>query len=473
MMNQISPINSKLKYQAIMIFAFACFSTWLLGFLFDAQHFVDLFDQGLDVYRLTLGMVFIHGVGFLFWVFIINSHRKATLFYPISILVLLILGLQFFTQYKQFWIPSYIASGFIMSGTMVSNAYYIKAVSRKCERFKIVAWLLVVSYILLFFFDLINNFFGAYISFVTAYGLLIMSLIGAYLLLKLPHKEVKKSGLRTKLQKQTRKDLTILSIIIFIITINGGLLTQYIFPSYQTLGDAVNHYWLWPYIIGVVGSAWLYLKYNRGNLIFSAVSLIGLSFVSYMILPHGFLSFFIVVTIIMLPLGALDLFWWGTLSEMLEDTLYPGFIFGIGMFANIMGVFFGGLLSGLVQSSLNSTVLLVAIALSSVLVVVGILPFVNHMLSSRNHLQNRFVENVSPNESLLNNPKIEEAFQLLSEREVEITLLLLQGKTYKRIGEELFISVNTVKYYIKSIYVKLNIKSRFELIEQFEEFLIH
>ena len=472
MMSQFLQTKSKFNYQVIMIFTFACFSTWLLGFLFDAQLFVDLYNQGLDVYHLTLGMIFTHGVGFLFWVFIINSPKKAKVFYPISIFVLLILGLQFFTQYKQFWMPSYIASGFIMSGTMVSNAYYIKAVSQKFERFKVVAWLLAISYILLFLFDLVNNSFGAYLSFIIAYGLLIMSFVGVNILQKMPYAEVKADKLTTKIHKQTKKDLTILSMFIFLITINGGLLTQYIFPSYLSLGNIVNHYWLWPYIIGVIGSARLYLKYDRGSLIFSAVSLIGLSFVSYMILPHGFFSFFIVVTIIMLPLGALDLFWWGTLGEMLEDTLYPGFIFGIGMFANIMGVFFGSLLSGFVQEATDGSVLLVAIALSSVLVVVGILPLVNHMLSSKNRLNNRFIDNFSPNESLLKNPKVEEAFKSLNEREIEITLLLLQGKTYKKIGEELFISVNTVKFYIKSIYLKLNIKSRFELIEKFEEFLI-
>ena len=471
-MNQFLLSKSKLNYQIIMIFSFACFSTWLLGFLFDAQLFVALYNQGLDVYYLTLVMIFTHGIGFIFWMVIINTPKKAKWFYSMSILVLLILGLQFFTQYKQFWMLSYVASGFIMSGTMVSNAYYIKAASQKFERFKVVAWLLAISYILLFMFDLVNNFLGAYLSFTIAYGLLFMSLIGSYLLFRMPHTETTSSQVKTKLNKQAKIDLIILSIIIFIITINGGLLTQYIFPSYQALGDIVNHYWLWPYIIGVIASAWLYLKFNRGNLIFSAVALIGLSFISYMILPHGFLSFFIVVTIIMLTLGALDLFWWGTLSEMLEDTLYPGIIFGVGLFANIMGVFFGGLLSGLVQEALNSSVLLVAIALSSVLVVVGILPLVNHMLSSKNRLHERFIEDVSPNHSLLKNPLVEEVFKTLNEREIEITLLLLQGKTYKKIGEELFISVNTVKFYIKSIYIKLNIRSRFELIEQFEEFLI-
>ena len=39
----------------------------------------------------------------------------------------------------------------------------------------------------------------------------------------------------------------------------------------------------------------------------------------------------------------------------------------------------------------------------------------------------------------------------LSEREKQVALLLLQGKTYKTIAGELFISENTVKYYVKNI----------------------
>ncbi|WP_144896735.1 LuxR C-terminal-related transcriptional regulator [Lutibacter sp. Hel_I_33_5] len=50
----------------------------------------------------------------------------------------------------------------------------------------------------------------------------------------------------------------------------------------------------------------------------------------------------------------------------------------------------------------------------------------------------------------------------LSEREQEIFTLLAQGKSNKEIAETLFISVNTVKYHIKKIYSKLNIKNREE-----------
>jgi DNA-binding NarL/FixJ family response regulator len=56
-------------------------------------------------------------------------------------------------------------------------------------------------------------------------------------------------------------------------------------------------------------------------------------------------------------------------------------------------------------------------------------------------------------------------FGNLSEREKQVASLLLQGKTYKTIAGELFISENTVKYYVKNIYSKFNIQSRAELID--------
>ena len=56
-------------------------------------------------------------------------------------------------------------------------------------------------------------------------------------------------------------------------------------------------------------------------------------------------------------------------------------------------------------------------------------------------------------------------FGNLSGREKQVATLLLQGKTYKTIAAELFISENTVKYYVKNVYSKFNIQSRAELID--------
>lgn len=51
----------------------------------------------------------------------------------------------------------------------------------------------------------------------------------------------------------------------------------------------------------------------------------------------------------------------------------------------------------------------------------------------------------------------------LTTRESEILECVASGKTNQEIGDQLFISINTVKYHVKNLYDKLNIKSRKEV----------
>lgn len=52
----------------------------------------------------------------------------------------------------------------------------------------------------------------------------------------------------------------------------------------------------------------------------------------------------------------------------------------------------------------------------------------------------------------------------LTVREIEILHLLVDGKSYNEISEELYISLNTVKHHVKNIYRKLHINSRVKLM---------
>ncbi len=52
----------------------------------------------------------------------------------------------------------------------------------------------------------------------------------------------------------------------------------------------------------------------------------------------------------------------------------------------------------------------------------------------------------------------------LTKREIEIFELLIKGKTNKEIAQELFISVETVKWHLSNIYQKLDVKNRSEAI---------
>ena len=53
---------------------------------------------------------------------------------------------------------------------------------------------------------------------------------------------------------------------------------------------------------------------------------------------------------------------------------------------------------------------------------------------------------------------------LLSKRELEVASLIAQGMKNREIGERLFISPTTVRHHVTSIFNKLNVNNRFELI---------
>lgn len=60
--------------------------------------------------------------------------------------------------------------------------------------------------------------------------------------------------------------------------------------------------------------------------------------------------------------------------------------------------------------------------------------------------------------------------ETLTEREYEVLRLLDEGISYREIGERLHISTNTVKYFQKSIFVKLRVGSRLEALRAVRDF---
>ena len=58
---------------------------------------------------------------------------------------------------------------------------------------------------------------------------------------------------------------------------------------------------------------------------------------------------------------------------------------------------------------------------------------------------------------------------LLSERELEVLRYLARGLTYEEIGQQLFLSLNTVQFHVKNIYGKLLVNKRVQAIEKARE----
>jgi LuxR family maltose regulon positive regulatory protein len=57
----------------------------------------------------------------------------------------------------------------------------------------------------------------------------------------------------------------------------------------------------------------------------------------------------------------------------------------------------------------------------------------------------------------------------LSERELEVLRYLARGMTYEEIGQQLFLSLNTIQFHVKNIYGKLLVNKRMQAIEKARE----
>tara|TARA_B100000809_G_scaffold3549_1_gene3827 strand:- start:32722 stop:34134 length:1413 start_codon:yes stop_codon:yes gene_type:complete len=71
---------------------------------------------------------------------------------------------------------------------------------------------------------------------------------------------------------------------------------------------------------------------------------------------------------------------------------------------------------------------------------------------------------VDKNESLISKIENLKTTHSLTIREVDVLICLSKGYTNQKISEELFVSLNTIKYHTRNIYQKLNIKTKNEAV---------
>lgn len=51
----------------------------------------------------------------------------------------------------------------------------------------------------------------------------------------------------------------------------------------------------------------------------------------------------------------------------------------------------------------------------------------------------------------------------LTDRETDVLLYLSKGLNNQQIADQLFVSINTIKYHIRNIYEKMDVKKRSEI----------
>jgi DNA-binding CsgD family transcriptional regulator len=187
--------------------------------------------------------------------------------------------------------------------------------------------------------------------------------------------------------------------------------------------------------------------------------------ISFMLLGRTTSDYLIVDTLMLGACGIFDLFWWSILGEMLDYTNSPAQPFGIGLSANVFGVFFGGVTGMAVTSIGLPSAEIAVIALTVVCVTLVMLPPLNNqlVLLLKSHTYLAAYDNMSQSQQkdvVLNVKTINP----LTAREQEVLQLILSGKSNREVAEALFISESTVKTHARNIFSKYDVNSRAELI---------
>lgn len=157
---------------------------------------------------------------------------------------------------------------------------------------------------------------------------------------------------------------------------------------------------------------------------------------------------------------------WCMVADLVRQTKLPSFL----LFASVLTLTNAAELAGSLVGYVNaetlqqSDVLLTAVALVAVylLLMAGLFVF-----KDRTFRGSSDATDVGMNQEELFSQRCERIAQTyrFTPRETEIFVLLAQGYTMPIISGKLYVSENTVKSHVKSIYSKLNIHARSELIE--------
>lgn len=450
----------------LIVIVFSLFFSWLLAFPFEGQLLYALADyHNVSAQSYVFGIMIAHFVGLLICGFFVRNMQTAKKLMLFSILFCIVASCVFFFSPTFLWIAALLLAAFLVGGCVAAWGFYFKECTSKNERIKTIADGLIFSNLLM----ILLNMAAIHISPNVGLGLSILLLAAAFLFaLRLPKDETPKDAPSSE-QIQTNVNssgsLAFLCLFVMVIAINSGLMYQVQGPAFAHLEWVTSWYWAVPYIASLFIMRNLPRKTNRTYILYVAIAMIGFSFIAFLLLGRSWADYLVVNTLMMGACGVYDLFWWSILGEMLEFHKNPAKIMGMGLSANVLGVLLGGFIGSTIIKTSGQNHNPTLIALSVVCLTLVLLPPLHKRLTTLliNHIYLTTITDIPPQEqsTLIYKFPITEK---LTERECEITALLVKGKTYRMIAGELHVSENTVKTHVKNIYSKAGVQSRTELM---------
>jgi DNA-binding CsgD family transcriptional regulator len=451
--------------RVLSVIVFSLLFAWLLAFPFEGQILYAIAGEfGMPVDGLVFGAITVQFAGLFLCGYFVKSQsaaKKILLFVTVWDIAA---SAVFFSEPSILWPVALISSSFVSGFGVASWGYYLKSCTPKKERIKTVADGLIFSNIIM----ILLNMTAIHFSPRAGLGMAIIVLVAAlYFTMRLPGSDPGPSADRRSERSEQNtspgiiKPLIFLCVFVIVITINSGLMYHVQGPAFAHLEWLTSWYWAVPYIVALIIMRNLPRGMSRTYILYAAIAMIGFSFIFFTLLDRSAASYFVVNTLMLGACGVFDLFWWSILGEMLDYDRNPAQVLGMGLSSNVFGVLIGGLIGNVIGDGPGSSLL----ALSVVCITLVLLPPLHRHLTNvlKDHAYLTTFSEMPDEES---GRTVKEFFRNgpLSAREREIAELLLKGKTYKAIADELYVSQNTVKTHVKNIYYKYEVQSRSELV---------
>lgn len=460
------PKVSQIDLRRLSVIVFSLFFAWLLAFPFEGQVLYALADYyRVSLNQLVFGAVAAHFVGLLLCGLLIRTMKAARTLLLCSVILCITASVGFFFPPSLIWTVGLIASSLFSGASVAAWALYLKAGTPKKERIKTIADGLIFSNILM----ILINLAAIHICAQAGLGMAVLLLAAAFAFIwRLPRVE---EGPVTAVAQSGNSPtgiagpLAFLCLFIMVITINSGLMYQVFCPAFSGIEWLTSWYWAIPYIVALAIMRNLSPRVNRTYILFVAIAMIGFSFIAFLLFDRSWGSYLVINTLMLGACGVYDLFWWSILGEMLDLGKNPAIVLGVGLAANVLGVLLGGLIGSAMAPPGGQAHHPALLAFGVVCVTLAMLPPLHKQLANilNNHAYLTKISEIPEHEQtrLVHDLKL---VQKLTERENEITALLLTGKTYRMIAGELSLSENTIKTHVKNIYSKVGVQSRTELM---------
>ena len=448
----------------ISILVFALSFTYLLSFVFEGQVFFRLAENvGYDGSKLIFAVMIAHVVGLLLSGFIARGIKTAKRIIILSNLICIATSIPFFFKPGIMWNISLMIASLSCGFAVSSWGYFLKIGAPGNDRMKTCADILIFSNLLMILVDFISGNFSS----LAALSLLIVTLgLAVFFAKYLPvENQNEPTEPKNDVPISTKWPLCLLCLFIVVLTINSGLMYHVINPAFVHLTAITSWYWSVPYIIALVIIRNLRVKMKGSAFLYTGMGMMMLAFIFFMLLDRSAVSYVTVDTLMLGACGIFDLFWWSILTEILDFVRNPAKVFGLGLAANVLGIFVGGIIGTVVTSVHLPEEQTAVIALTVVCVTLVILPPLNRqlvlLLKSHAYL---VVYDHMPKERQTAVMNRIQTLDPLTIREQEVLQLILSGKPNREIADVLHISESTVKTHVRNIFSKYDVQSRAELI---------